>query len=54
MCPLLAEVRRGSSVTRLYASLLAKAVLDDDEVLEREYGEQFAELGIVPDGEPAA
>ena len=28
MPPLIAEVRRGSSLTRLYAGLLAKAVLD--------------------------
>jgi hypothetical protein len=40
---LLGEIDTGDSVTKLYAGLLARAVVARDQELMREYGRQIAE-----------
>jgi hypothetical protein len=41
---LLTEIGGGSALSRLYASLLARALIAEDEELMREHGEQVCKL----------
>jgi hypothetical protein len=42
---LLVEISGGDSVSSLYAGLLARRLIGDDEELMRTFGKQLAELG---------
>jgi hypothetical protein len=43
MTDLFAEMQDGNSVTKLYAGLLARALIDADQELMREFGERVVE-----------